>query len=184
MELKVKIGLIIALLGIFLFILYIVFYLTFYPYIGIFFLPFAIILTGGLIIYFGLSQKGRGYILNGLGIYISVYFAIVLCLIVIWIDTLITLIIVVTLFWIIVLNIPGILKIIMEEDINRYFFILIYWAGCVMFCVMVYTMIIAATAPANFSEKYFPTLLHDLLILFAIGTVIAIVIGILSLMYR
>ena len=171
MRLKVIIGLIIALIGIFLFILYIVFFFTFYHFIGIFLLPFLIICIGEGIIYSGLSQRGRGFVLNGFGISFIGFIAFMLSITVIWIDVLIALIVVFTLFFIIILNIPGVYKIIKDEEVNFYIGLLLAWAGFVMFCIIVYTIATAAIGQENFSELFFRDLPFTLFLVVIVGTV-------------
>jgi len=66
LESKIKIGLILILVGITMFMLSILFRIF-----GLSFLPFVLILGGMIVMYVGLSQRGRGIMLNIIGFVVS-----------------------------------------------------------------------------------------------------------------
>jgi len=74
-------------------------------------------------------------------------------------------------FFIIILNIPGVYKIIKDEEVNFYIGLLLAWAGFVMFCIIVYTIATAAIGQENFSELFFRDLPFTLFLVVIVGTV-------------
>ena len=188
LKIKTKIGLVLILIGTIMFIFVMSSYLIthFFGYS----LNYLLIVSTG-IFYCGLcltyeerSQRGRGIMLNIIGIVLIGIATFIIFLIDVWMDSLITLIVISAILSFLILGVPGLYKTIKQDNFPDLYKILDACVCIITSVLLILTILIAAIYKQNFSEHYFPNLGLIILVSILIPSIIAIIIYVYFKVFR